>query len=158
MSAPGRSQLVIAETIEELERLAHQAAVVVEFDSRAAEQASEKVDWRLHLQICDVMGMTDSSDRSDLLVHLIEDWWPDQSRYMEVDATALGPDQVKSRRALLHGEFRDWAIHMSVYRGFTNDIANDRPEFIVGVAIYATRVVVQRTVLHACGLERLSPT
>ena len=148
MSTLDPPQLVVAESKEELERLVEQAAAVVEFESKAAEQAYQKADWRLHLQICDVMGMTDSSDRSDGLVHMIEDWWPNQSRYMEVDATALGPDQVKSLRALLHGEFKDWAIHVSVYRGFTSVIANDRPEFIGGISIYATRTVVQREALH----------
>ena len=130
MSAPEQPQLVIAETREELERLVDQAAAVIEFDSKAAEQAYQEVDWRLHLQMCEVMGVMAGADRSDGLVHMIEDWWPNQSRYMEVDATALGPDQVKSLRALLHGEFMDWAIHVRVYRGFTSDIANDRPEFI----------------------------
>jgi len=61
-----------------LEYLADRAAVVVEFDSKAAEQAYQKTDRRLHLQMCEAMGMTDGADRSDGLV-LTEDWWPDKS-------------------------------------------------------------------------------
>ena len=148
MSTLDPPQLVVAESIEELERLAEEAAVVVEFDSRAAQQTYQEADWRLHLQVCGVMGMTAGVDRPDGLVHMIEDWWPNQARYIEVDFTAFGPDQVKALRALLHGEFEEWAIHVSVYRGFTSHIASDKPEYIGGLAIYATRIVVQREVLH----------
>jgi hypothetical protein len=41
-----------------LERLVEQAAEVVEFDSKASEQAYQEAGWRLHLQVCGVMGMT----------------------------------------------------------------------------------------------------
>ena len=148
MSAAESPQLVVAESKEELESLVENAAVEVEFDSKVAEQAYQEADWRLHIQMCEVMGMTAGADRSDGLVHMIEDWWPHRERYMEVDAAAFGPVQVGALRALLRGEFEDWAIHVSVYRGFTSDIANDRPEFIGGVAIYSKRTVVQRQLLH----------
>jgi hypothetical protein len=155
MSASGPALLVVAESLEELECLTDEAAVTVEFDSKAAEQAYQKRDWRLHLQICDVMGMTAGADRSDGLVHMIEDWWPNKSRHMEIDTAALGPDQVESLRLLLKGEFEDWVIHVGVYRGFTSEASRDKPEFIGGLSIYATRIHLQRTVLHACGLEPL---
>lgn len=90
MSASGPALVVVAESLEELEHLAGQAAVTLKFDSKAAEQAYQKKDWRLHLQICDVIGMTAGADRSDGLVHMIDDWWPNTSRYMEIDAAALG--------------------------------------------------------------------
>jgi len=51
MSASGPALAVVAESLEELERLADQAAVTLKFDSKAAEQAYQKKDWRLHLQI-----------------------------------------------------------------------------------------------------------
>ena len=155
MSASGPARLVVAQSLEELERLADQAAVTVEFDSKAAEQGYQKRDWRLHLQICEVMGMTAGADRSDGLVHMIEDWWPNKSRHMEIDAAALGPYQVESLRVLLKGEFEDWVIHVGVYRGFTSEVSRDKPEFIGGLSIYATRILVQRSVLQACGLEPL---
>ena len=47
------------------------------------------------------MGMTAGADRSDGLVHMIEDWWPHRERYMEVDIAAFRPVQVKVLRALL---------------------------------------------------------
>jgi hypothetical protein len=144
MSARDPPQLVVAETKRELARLAKQAAVEVELASEAAEQAYEEADWRLHLQMCEVMGMTAGADRSDGLVHMIEDWFPNRERYMEIDAAAFGPVQVKALRALLQGEFEDWAIHVSVYHRLTSD----RPEYMGGVAIYATRTVVQRAILH----------
>jgi hypothetical protein len=147
MSTLDPLQMKVAESKEELEFLTQQAAVEVQFDSKAAEQAYQEADWRLHLQICEVMGMTAGADRPDGLVHMIEDWWPNRARYMEVDVTAFGLAQMKALRALLHGEFEDWAILVSIYRGFTSDVANDTPEYIGGVAIYATRTIVQREVL-----------
>jgi hypothetical protein len=61
--------------------------------------------------------------------------------------SGLRPGSSEGAKALLQGEFEDWAIHVSVYRGFTSDITSDitsvRPEYIGGVATYATRPVVQ---------------
>lgn len=61
----------------------------------------------------------------------------------------------ESLRILLKGEFEDWVIHVGVYLGFTSEVSRDKPEFIGGLSIFATRILVQRTVLHTCALEPL---
>jgi hypothetical protein len=151
MSTIEPPQLVVVESREALYRLIEDTAVEVQFQSQAAEQAYEKADWRLHLQICEVMGVTDSPERSDGLVYMIEDWWPNQTKIFQADATAFGPDQVKALRALLQGEFEDWRINVTVFRDFNGD----KPECIGGLTIYATRTLVQREALGV--VERSSP-
>jgi hypothetical protein len=136
-------QTILAESREAFDRLIEDTAVEIDLPSGAAEQAYEKADWRLHLQICDVMGVTDGYERSDRLVWLHGDWWPNQTKHIAVDTTAFGPDQVKALRALLKGEFEDWRITVGIYRNFNSN----EPEHIGGLCIYAERIIVQKEAL-----------
>src|SRR5262245_22609506 len=144
-------QMILAESREALDRLIEDAAVEIDLPSEAAEHAYEKADWRLHLQVCDVMGVEDGYERSDRLVWLNGDWWPNQTKHIAVDATAFGPEQVNAFRALLQGEFQDWRITVNIYRDWSSDGA----EHIGGLCIYATRIIVQKEALQF--VEEASP-
>ncbi len=143
MSTASPPPIVIADTWEQFDRLIEKATTVVEFESEAAEHACEAADWRLHLQICDVMGVVHGPTRSDNLVHVVEDWFPTRTKYVEADASAFGPDQVDGLRALLRGEFADWQINVQIYLGFDRD----PPAHVGGVHIARTRTLVQRAAL-----------
>jgi hypothetical protein len=86
-------QTIVADSRESFDRLIEDAAVEIDLPSKAAEQAYEKADWRLHLQVCDVMEVTDGYERSDHLVWLDGDWRPDQTKHVAVDATAFGQNK-----------------------------------------------------------------
>jgi hypothetical protein len=77
-------------------------------------------------------------------VWLNGDWWPDQTKRIAVDATAFGPEQVKALRTLLQGEFEDWRITVGINRDFNSN----EPEYIGGLCIYATRIIVQKEALQ----------
>ncbi len=123
-------QTIVADSREAYERLIEDTAVRIEFPSQGAEDAYQKANWRLHLQICDVMGVTDGYERSDGLVYFTGDWWPDQTEHFAVDATAFGPGQVKALRALLQGEFEDWRITVNIYHDFKNEEPEHLARFI----------------------------
>src|SRR5215470_11705970 len=101
MSTVEPPRTVVAESREAFDRLIEEAAVVVEFESQAAERAYGEADWRLHLRVCDVMGIAKSPTRSDDLVHVVEDWFPTRTKFIETDSTAFSPDHVEALRALL---------------------------------------------------------
>jgi hypothetical protein len=61
-------RLIVAESTAEFDRLLHEKSVEIKLECRAAEEAYQKANWRLHLQICDVMGVEDDYERSDHLV------------------------------------------------------------------------------------------
>ncbi|SRR6266849_5470605 len=99
MSTVESQRIVVAESREAFDRLIEEAAVVVEFESEAAERAYEEADWRLHLEVCDVMGIVNSPTRSDDLVHVVEDWFPTRTKFIETDSTAFGPDWVEGSQS-----------------------------------------------------------
>ena len=143
MSTAESPLMVVVESREALDRLIEEAAVVVELESQAAKRAYEDSDWRLHLQVCDVMGVANTPTRSDDLVHVVEDWFPTRTKFIETDSTAFGPDQIEALRALLHGEFEHWRISVHIYRGLNSS----KREHVGGVNIYSMRTLVQREAL-----------
>jgi hypothetical protein len=153
MSIVEPTRLVLVESSAALERLLDDTSVEVEFESQAAEQLYQEADWRLHCQICDVMGVTDSPTRSDGLVFVLDDWWPNRTKLVQADVKAFGPDQVKALRALLQGEFEDWRIVVGIFRGH----AGSNSVCIGGLCIDAVRTLVSREVLHVVtpGQERM---
>jgi hypothetical protein len=142
MSCTESSLIEIAETWEEFDRRIEENAVVVEFASDSEERAYEAADWRLHLQICAVLGVESSPTRSDELVHVIEDWFPTRTKFVEADPSVVGPSEVESLRNLLRGEFDDWRINVQIFRGLSG------PAHVGGINIYNSRILVQREVLQ----------
>jgi hypothetical protein len=151
MSAIEPPRLIIAESTADFDRLLDDESVEIKFESQAAEEAYQEADWRLHLQICDVMGVEDGYERSDHLVWVQSDWLADRSKMFQADAIALGPDQVEALRALLQGEFADWRIVVGVFRDFAT-----KHDCIGGLCIYATHSLVLKEVLPVIQRSRRS--
>jgi hypothetical protein len=143
-AAAGSTPVVIAESSEELDRRIEESAVTIDFSSKAEEKAYEESDWRLHMKICDVCGVRASPTRDDGLVHLVEDWYPTRTKFVEADASVFGQAQVSALRSLLAGEHEEWRINVQIYRGLNAE----KPEHLGGLNIYRNWTLVQRQVLR----------
>jgi hypothetical protein len=141
-------QTIVVDSIEALERLVEDETIKITFPSQAAEDANQEADWRLHLQICDVMGVTDGYQRADGCVYFTGDWWPDQTAHFAVDATAFSQAHVAALRALLQGEFAGWRITVDIYRDFKSTEPGNDPKRVGGVCIHAMRTLAQRDALQ----------
>ncbi|HUE74751.1 MAG TPA: hypothetical protein VMP01_28035 [Pirellulaceae bacterium] len=108
---------VIAETDDQFDRIFHDTGVIAEFANEEQEKKYMDVDSALIEAIkntCQEL-VTDNEE----VVHHIEDWWPNHTRYVECSVSAFDVRLIRSLHALLIGKYDCWRIQIVVYEGGT---------------------------------------
>jgi hypothetical protein len=106
-------------------------ATEVVFGSEREEQECQKLDWLLYEQVCNVLSGASAS------FYVIEDWWPNRTKAVEADETALKPAVVSALQSLLVGPYAQRSIAIEVYRG----LGQDRAEGLGPIRIYGNEVL-----------------
>jgi hypothetical protein len=112
-------------------------ATEVAFGSEQEEQEYQKRDWLLHEQVCSVLSGANAP------FYVNEDWWPNQTKAVEADETALKPAVVSALQSLLIGPYAQWSIAIAVYRR----LGQGRAEDLGPIRIYANEVLTIQKLL-----------
>lgn len=104
---------VIAETNEEFDRIFRDTAVIAEFADEPDEEEYVSADSALIEEIKRTSFRL--LPKHEELVHHIEDWWPNHTRYVECSWSAFDLRMIRGLQALLSGRFEGWRIQIVVY-------------------------------------------
>jgi hypothetical protein len=122
--------------LDAFEREADRRAVEVRFVSPEDERAYEACDWSLHSRIQAVFVDTGVTGTPASVVHVIEDWWPNKTKYLEVARHALNAQKLAALQATLAGEHGEWCINIQVYEDLS-----DATTWLGTVNLYADEII-----------------
>ena len=75
--------------------------------------------------------------------HVIDDWWPDHTRFIEATPAHCTPAFLIGLRQLLKDDYKDYRIQICVYED-----SMDGTTYIGSMALYKDRVLIEKK-LHA---------
>jgi hypothetical protein len=109
MDAP---RLVIAKTDKEFDRLFNETGCTVELEMGKAEyEAKDSMLIKLIRHACSE-NLTPEESK---LIHQNEDWWPNQTRYVDCAVQVFSSRVVDRLRELVRGPYDGWRIQLVVY-------------------------------------------
>jgi len=108
-------------------------------ESKEGELRYEALDRSLMQEISNKMGRFGVQETD---WHSIEDWWPNRTRFLEVDASLVSTDLVTSLQSLLVGQYGSWIVNINVYEGLSSGAA----VHIGPLNVYASKCVCTKEV------------
>jgi hypothetical protein len=135
-------------TPEAFDELYKKDTLVATFASHAEEEAYERRDEFLVHLIKKVVHESFGA-QFDGTPHVIEDWWPNHTRYLELKAAQCTRPFLESLQRLLADEFRDYRIQFCVY-----DDPAQGASYIGSMLLYADHIVIESELHRRLGLDR----
>jgi hypothetical protein len=132
----------------EFDELFEAYARYVEFASPAAAVAYENRDAFL-LFLVRRVAAEHFGPEPDRQPYILEAWWPDQTRYLDVARWQCTPEFLESLHALLSDEFVDYRIQVAVF-----DDPRDADTFLGSLVLYHDRLVIEATLDEQLQLSR----
>lgn len=127
----------IVVTPEKFDDLFNEDAQIAEFSSPAEEEAYERRDAFLIHLIKKLVAEQFGSD-ADRTPHIVEDWWPNHTRYLEMVPRQCSKPFLQSLHELLTDEFANYRVQICVYENMFKGST-----YIGSMVIYADRIVIE---------------
>jgi hypothetical protein len=122
---------------KKFDELLKEEAKIAEFSSPAEETAYEKRDAFLIYLIQQLVA--EHFAAADKKPHILEDWWPDHTRFLDMALVQYTEPFVIALHGLLTDEFADYRIQICVY-----DDPLESKTYIGSLALYADRLVIEK--------------
>ncbi|MFG0262107.1 MAG: hypothetical protein ACF788_06940 [Novipirellula sp. JB048] len=136
--APGELEIEVVTSDEEFNSEAESRTLMVKLDDDLAEQEYERMDSTLASRIDELLTAELASKAMENVVHQIYDWWPNRTRFIEIDARCVSWELLTKFQSLLVDRFEDWTINIQVYDQLDS---TDAPH-LGAVNVYATGFLV----------------
>ena len=127
---------------KQFDRLFRDEAIIATFASDEDEADYERRDsFLIHL----IRRVVERhfGPASEHTPHVVDDWWPNHTRYLDLSRDHCTPGFLADLHALLSDEYHDWRIQVCVYEDHV-----EGESYIGSSAIYQNRVLIERK-LHA---------
>jgi hypothetical protein len=87
--------------------------------------------------------------RSERMPCVVEDWWPNHTRYIELELAQCTVPFLEALHALLADEFRNYRIQLCVYEDQMKGTT-----YIGSLALYADNIVIEDELNKRLGFDR----
>lgn len=134
---------------KEFDKFFHEEVLIAEFASPEEEEEYEKRDSSLIRLIRKEIRQHFGRD-VEKQPHVIDDWWPNHTRYIDaVPAHCTAPFLIALRR-LLKDDYKDYRIQICVY-----DDPMTGTSYIGSMALYRDRVLIEKKLYKLFEREKL---
>lgn len=110
---------------------------VADISTDELEKTYERQDLKLNDQIKATMSEVFGSS-AKAVVFVGDDWWPNRTRYVDINSAAISREFVEKLRALLSGAYSGWRISVIVYSDMMRGTT-----YVGAVLIHSDRVLVE---------------
>lgn len=136
---PKIQDIVVANTDGDFDTLLRGSALLANFVTGADRDRFSAKSRRLRQNI---EGVCQSILKPTGMIHHFHinyDWWPDHTRYVDLEAVAFDENLYDALHALLMDEFDEWRIQVVVYREFAQG------ESMIGsVLIWSDKLILDK--------------
>lgn len=134
--------------MREFERVSEQRCGKVGLQTAEDRNSYEQKDRVLAEKLDFVLGSKLGLPNRDILYHQIYDWWPTQTRFVEIDSSSMSIELIQSVQCLLADEYRNWAVNFQIYQPL------ESPEslHLGAISVYRDDVVGTKSALASCQL------
>jgi len=126
---------------KEFDKIFKEEALIAEFSSTEEEEEYERKDSALIRLIRKEIRL--HFGRKADSPYVIDDWWPNHTRYIEVTPAHCTAAFLIALGRLLNNQYKDYRIQVCVYED-----AMDGATYIGSMALYKDRVLIEKK-LHA---------
>jgi len=123
--------------------------VELTFRRKSDERAYEKLDAALREQARRVLNAESVGSNGELDYFVLDDWWPNRTIAIELDASLLTSELVLGLWNLLAGQYAGWSIAIEVYERF----ASGDPEALGPMRVFAEEIHITRKLVSAVAGE-----
>ena len=127
---------------KEFDKAFKEEALIAEFASSREEEAYERKDAalirRIRKEIRQHFGRNAKQQP-----YVLDDWWPNHTRYIDVTPAHCTPAFLIALRQLLNDKHKDFRIQICVYEDYMEGTT-----YIGSMALYRDRVLIEKK-LHA---------
>ena len=127
---------------KQFDKFFHEEVLIAEFASPDEEEEYERRDSSL-IRLIRKAVREHFGRNVKKQPHIIEDWWPDHTRYIEAEPEHCTPAFLNALRRLLIDDYKDYRIQICVYKD-----PMDGTSYIGSMALYKDRVLIEKK-LHA---------
>ncbi len=129
---------IVAEQDSDFDRIFKETVLIAEFATDSDEKLYEQRDSSLIELIWEVCNrVIDPNERGG--IHIIEDWWPDHTRHLDCNLSALSERLENKLQSLLRGTYQSWRIQIVVYRDMMVGATQ-----VGSLVLYSDRALIDR--------------
>lgn len=134
-------------THEKFDELIDEGAKIAEFSSPAEEAAYERRDSFL-IHLIKRLVNEHFSLVADSTPYVLEDWWPNHTRYLDMVPGQCTLPFLQALHELLTGEFSAYRIQICVYED-----PMEGTTYIGSIMLYADRLIIETALDDRLGLD-----
>lgn len=128
---------------DEFDNVFRREAIIADLRTKKDEELYEKKDRKLINRIKETV-LTQFQSLNEDKIYILEDWWPDHTRHMEVSVSRCTSGFLSSLQALLAGDYSNYRIQLAVY----HDIS-EGTSYIGSVVLYSNRRLIEQPLYAA---------